>query len=399
MSIKNAVIVIDSGFSQEVVGWVKNLIGFYDLNSGIAVTGAPLIKGDQAQFVLQKLCADPLKHGSIVLRGLLHRKPDCAFVLVRAFDDAGTLFRTRWSNGQVDADGWVEAYLWARQLCANRGFTSVANLSFGGYSHAQDGSGWESFKLASAVGSGKSGGSADENASGKNLAGHVLVAATGPGDKRGIHCSFTANENTVVHGYQGSTSVYNLWVDRNVSSTAEHCHWHLLVKMNGREVAQHQGRLIPRNIWNDRQQLTFVLEGEGNFEFSITPASAPAATVRDLSAQVSAATSVESSVYTPTRFDIFVAQGEDACFFDHYDADAISEPACLSQVIAVGLRTGSYGKCTVNGIAKPEVKLAGGGPISFRIAEVTALVASLLEADPTMDIAQVRQKVLDLHPQ
>ncbi len=93
------------------------------------------------------------------------------------------------------------------------------------------------------------------------------------------------------------------------------------------------------------------------------------------------------------------AQGEDACFFDHVDAEAISEPACLSQVIAVGLRTGSYGNCMVNGIAKPEVKLAGGGPISFRIAEVTALVASLLEADPTMDIAQVRQKVLDLQPQ
>lgn len=395
MSIQNAVIVIDSGFSQDVVAQVKNLIGFYDLNSGIAVTGAPLIKGDQAQFVLQNLCRDPLDHGSIVLRGLLSRKPNCAFVLVRAFDDGGALQRTAWSNGQVVSDGWVEGYLWARQLCASRGFTSVANLSFGGYSHAQDGSGWESFKLASVVGSGKLAGSADENTAGQNLAGHVLVAATGPGDGRGIHCSFTASENTVVHGYQGSTSVYNLWVDRNVSSNAEHCHWHLLVKLNGREVAQHQGRLIPRNIWNDRQQLTFVLEGEGNFEFSITPASAPGASAQGPADLVTAA----CDAIATTRFDIFVAQGEDACFFDHVDAEAISEPACLSQVIAVGLRTGSYGNCMVNGIAKPEVKLAGGGPISFRIAEVTALVACLLEADPTMDIAQVRQKVLDLQPQ
>lgn len=381
MSIKNAVIVIDSGFSQDVVAQVKNLIGFYDLNSGIAVTGAPLIKGDQAQFVLQNLCRDPLDHGSIVLRGLLLRKPDCAFVLVRAFDDAGALQRTGWSNGRVVSDGWVEAYLWARQLCASRGFTSVANLSFGGYSHAQDGSGWESFKLASVVGSGQPAGSADENSAGQNLAGHVLVAATGPGDGRGIHCSFAASENTVVHGFQGSTSVYNLWVDRNVSSNAEHCHWQLLVKINGREVSQHQGHLIPRNIWNDRQQLTFVLEGEGNFEFSITPASASG-----------------DAVLASTRFDIFVAQGEDACFFDHVDADAVSEPACLSQVIAVGLQAGSYGNCTVNGIAKPEVKLAGGGPISFRIAEVTALVAGLLEANPTLDIAQVRQQLLDLQP-
>lgn len=395
MSIKNAVIVIDSGFSQEVVAQVKNLIGFYDLNSGIAVTGAPLIKGDQAQFVLQNLCRDPLDHGSIVLRGLLLRKPDCAFVLVRAFDDGGALQRTGWSNGQVVSDGWVEAYLWARQLCASRGITSVANLSFGGYSHAQDGSGWESFKLASVVGSGKSVGSADENTARPNLAGHVLVAATGPGDGRGIHCSFTASENTVVHGYQGSTSVYNLWVDRNVSSNAEHCHWHLLVKLNGREVAQHQGRLIPRNIWNDRQQLTFVLEGEGNFEFSITPASAPVVSAQE---QADLAFATCDAVLSSTRFDVFVAQGEDACFFDHVDAEAISEPACLSQVIAVGLLTGSYGNGMVKDIAKPEVKLAGGGPISFRITEVTALVASLLEADPTMDIAQVRQKLLDLHP-
>jgi hypothetical protein len=315
---------------------------------------------------------------------------------VRAFDDAGALQRTGWSNGQVISDGWVEAYLWARQLCASRGFTSVANLSFGGYSHAQDGSGWESFKLASVVGSGKSVGSTDANTARQNLAGHVLVAATGPGDGRGIHCSFTASENTVVHGYQGSTSVYNLWVDRNVSSNVEHCNWHLLVKMNGREVAQHQGRLLPRNIWNDRQQLTFVLEGEGNFELSITPASALVVSAQE-SADLASATG--DAVLASTRFDIFVAKGEDAFFVDHVDAEAISEPACLSQVIAVGLQTGSYGDCMINGIAKPEVKLAGGGPISFRIAEVTALVASLLEADPTMDIAQVRQKLLDLRPQ
>ena len=399
MSIKNAVIVIDSGFSQDVVAQVKNLIGFYDLNSGITVTGAPLIKGDQAQFVLQNLCRDPLDHGSIVLRGLLLRKPDCAFVLVRAFDDAGALQRTGWSNGRVVSDGWVEAYLWARQLCASRGFTSVANLSFGGYSHAQDGSGWESFKLASVVGSGKPVDFADVTSAVPNLSGHVLVAATGPGDGRGIHCSFTASENTVVHGFQGGTSVYNLWVDRNVSSNSEHCHWQLLVKMNGREVAQHQGYLLPRNIWNDRQQLTFVLEGEGNFEFSITPASAPVVSVQEPADLVSELASASDAVLASTRFDIFVAQGEDACFFDHVDADAVSEPACLSQVIAVGLQAGSYGNCMVNGIAKPEVKLAGGGPISFRIAEVTALVAGLLEANPTLDIAQVRQKLLDLQPQ
>ena len=164
-------------------------------------------------------------------------------------------------------------------------------------------------------------------------------------------------------------------------------------------VELHQGYLLPRNIWNDRQQLTFVLEGEGNFEFSITPASAPVVSVQEPADLVSELASAPDAVLASTRFDIFVAQGEDACFFDHVDADAVSEPACLSQVIAVGLQAGSYGNCMVNGIAKPEVKLAGGGPISFRIAEVTALVAGLLEANPTLDIAQVRQKLLDLQPQ
>jgi hypothetical protein len=358
MSFKNAVIIIDSGFSQDAVGQVKNLIGFYDLNSGIAISGAPLIAGDRAQFVLHNLCGDSLNHGTIILRRLLEMNPDCAFALVRAFDHGGRHIRTGWSDGKVASDGWVEGYLWARQLCENRGLTSVANLSFGGFNHAQDGSGWESFKLASAVGDSKSG--------------HVLVAATGPGDGRAIHCSFTASENTVVHGFQRGTSTYNLWVDRNVAGNAEHRGWQLTVKVNGREVAQYEGQYIPNNIWNDRQQLTFVVEGEGNFEFSITPV----------------------SEFTPTRFDIFISQSQEAGFYDHVDDELVSEPACLSQVIAVGLQSASYGKCCVGGVNKPEVKLAGNGPISFRTPEVTALVASMLEADPTLDIAQVRQKLL-----
>lgn len=358
MSIKNAVIIVDSGFSQDAVAQVKNLIGFYDLNSGIAISGAPLIEGARAQFVLHHLCGDSLNHGTIILRGLLEVNPDCAFVLVRAFDHGGRHIRTRWADGKVASDGWVEGYLWARQLCENRGLTSVANLSFGGFAHAQDGSGWESFKLASAVGAPK--------------VGHVLVAATGPGDGRAIHSSFTACANTVVRGFQRGTSTYNLWVDRNVPGNSERSDWHLMVKVNGREVAQHQGRFVSNNIWNDRQQLTFVVEGEGNFEFSITP-------VAEL---------------TAARFDIFISQSQEACFYSHVDDELVSEPACLPHVIAVGLQSGSYGTCCVNGVSKPEIKLAGNGPISFRAPEVTALVASMLESDPTLDIAQVRQKLL-----
>lgn len=357
MSFKNAVIIVDSGFSQEVVAQVKNLIGFYDLNSGISISGAPLIEGDRAQFVLRHLCGDSLNHGTIILRRLLELDPECAFVLVRAFDHAGRHIRTRWSDGKVASDGWVEGYLWARQLCENRGLTSVANLSFGGFAHAQDGSGWESFKLASVVGDSK--------------AGHVLVAATGPGDGRAHHCSFTASEKIVVHGFQRGTSTYNLWVDRNVPGNSEHSAWLLAVKVNGAEVAQYQGRFIQNNIWNDRQQLTFVVEGEGDFEFSITPV----------------------AEFTPTRFDIFISRSQEACFYNYVDDELVSEPACLPHVIAVGLQSGSYGTCCVNGVSKPEIKLAGNGPISFRTPEVTALVASMLESDPTLGIAQVRQKL------
>lgn len=379
MSIKNAVIIIDSGFSQDAVAQVKNLIGFYDLNSGIAVTGAPLIAGDQGQFVLNNLCGDSLNHGSIILQRLLELNPECAFILVRAFDNNGSLLRTRWADGKVASEGWIEAYLWARQLCESRGLTSVANLSFGGFSHAQDGSGWESYKLSSIVASGQSGSGSDTGLNtGFHKAGHVLIAATGPGDGRAIHCSFKASESTVVHGYQRGTSTYNLWVDRNVPSISEHRDWHLRLKMNGHEVAQHQGRFIPTNIWNGRQQLMFVVEGEGNFEFFITPALTSA---------------------TATRFDIFVSQSQDACFYNHVDDELVSEPACLSHVIAVGLQTGSYGTCTVNGLVKPEIKLAGSGPISFRIPEVTALVSGLLESDPTLDVAQVRVKLIELFPQ
>lgn len=381
MSINNAVIIIDSGFSQEAVVQVKHLIGFYDLNSGVTVTGAPFIAGDQAQFVLNNLCGDSLNHGSIILQRLLDLNPDCAFVLVRAFDQSGSLLRTRWHDGKVASDGWIEAYLWARQLCQSRGLTSVANLSFGGFGHAQDGSGWESHKLSSVA-----------------AAGHVLVAATGPGDGRAIHCSFTASENTVVNGYQRGTSTYNLWVNRNVSCASDssdgseisgipevmdssrfsqHSDWHMRVKLNGREVAQHQGRFIPANIWNGRQQLKFVVEGEGSFEFSITPAAV-----------------ADASLVIGTRFDIFVAQENETRFFNYIDEELVSEPACLPQVVAVGLENGSYGHCRIEGVSKPELKLSGRGPISFRIPEVTFAVASLLEAEPTLDISQVRQKLL-----
>ncbi|CAN5560951.1 hypothetical protein BH11CYA1_BH11CYA1_25790 [soil metagenome] len=367
MSTKNAVIIVDSGFSRDAVAKVKKLIAFYDLTSGITVTGTPFIAGEQSTFVLDNLCHDPLNHGTVILQRLLELNGDCAIILVRAF--AGdSLIRTAWVDGKIVRDGWIEAYVSARQLCQSRAMTSVANLSFGGFGHAQDGSGWESFNLSNSATSERS----RQDQPAQNLAGHILVAACGPGDGRAIHCSFTSSETTFVQGFQRDTSTYNLWVDRNVSSNSQHSGWHLKVMLNGREVAWHEGKFIAPNMWNDRQQLTFVVEGEGHFEFAIT--------------------AVAHS--TPTRFDVFISQTSGASFFDNVDTELVSEPACLSQVIAVGLQHGSYGRCNVHGVAKPEIKLPGDGPISFRTPEITFAVATLLEVEPTLDVAQVRQRLL-----
>jgi len=361
-----AVIVLDSGFTRESVAKVKNLLGYCDLNTGISAVGQPMVEGPARELVLA-IAQDPLNHGSIILERLLAFDPDLPVVLVRGFAKDGGLIRTGFEQGKIAIAGCTEGYLWAQNICAQKGYLSVANFSFGGFHHALDGSGWESFQLAKVVGPGKPG--------------HLLAAAAGPGDGRAIHASLTVEggHTEVVHGDQDGTSTYNLWVNR-LSGDREDggrqggealsrptTDFDLQVKIDGRPVLAFQGRDLVPNIWNGKQQFTFDVQGTGDLAIAISVASGPSA-----------------------RFDLFISREEGARFSDFVDSELVSEPAVLSEVIAVGLKDASYGSCRVKGIDKPEVLLAGQGPISFRTPEVTFALAQLLAVDPDLDVPLAR---------
>ncbi|HMO23098.1 MAG TPA: hypothetical protein PKC98_19220, partial [Candidatus Melainabacteria bacterium] len=78
-------------------------------------------------------------------------------VLVRAYTNEIRLRRTRFQDGKVVSPGWTAAYSWAVELCRERGYNTVTNCSFGGYTHAMDGSGWEAPSLRQWTGPGKPG--------------------------------------------------------------------------------------------------------------------------------------------------------------------------------------------------------------------------------------------------
>jgi hypothetical protein len=371
-----AVIVLDSGFARESLARVKNLLGYLDINSGISAVGQPMVEGQARELVLA-MAQDPLHHGSIILERLLELDPDLPLVLVRGFAPEGGLIRTRFEQGQIASDGWTEGYLWAQNICAQRGYLSVANFSFGGFHHAADGSGWESFQLAKVVGPGKPG--------------HLLAAAAGPGDWRAIHASLCLDGGSaeVVHGHQEGASTYNLWVNRFFPATpvqtlaGENCpeteqlgageatrDFQIQARLNGQLVITFRGQDLVPNLWNDKQQLTFDLPGAGDVEIAITLAAGPSA-----------------------RFDLFISREEGARFSDFVDSELVSEPAVLSQVIAVGLKNASYGSCYVKGVEKPEILLSGQGPISFRTPEVTFALTRLLAQDPTLDAPSARAEL------
>jgi hypothetical protein len=148
-----AIIIIDSGFDAGSMKGAENVIGICDLNDCRTEVGAPFLS--QAQ--LAAFANDPGRHGSIVLEQVRERMPDAPLILIRAIDPEQGLIRTGWSNGVQISPGWTEAYLWAVELATARGMRSVANCSFGGYMHALDGTGWESFQLSKVSGAGKPG--------------------------------------------------------------------------------------------------------------------------------------------------------------------------------------------------------------------------------------------------
>jgi hypothetical protein len=158
-----AIIVADSGFSAETLRSVDGRVaGFYDLTTGLALTGQPTLSSDE----LSAVANDPLNHGNIVMAKLARLVPGVPLILIRALGADNRIIRTaRGADGSVQRAGWVEGYRWAVALARSRGWLTVANSSFGGYPPA-DALLWEGFQLAQEVGSGKPG--------------HIFVAATGP---------------------------------------------------------------------------------------------------------------------------------------------------------------------------------------------------------------------------
>jgi hypothetical protein len=353
---KQCVIVIDSGFSLESMRGLK-ILAARDLALGTTLTGADELSELSAEQIESFAC-DQLNHGSIVLERLRERLPvaDFAFVLVRVFGSDNSCIRTTWADGNVVSDGWTEAYLWAVSLCEERGFSSVANCSFGGIVHAADGTGWEAHQLSQVTGIGKPG--------------HVVVAAAGHGDGRAVHASWFAQpgEAVWVSGLQRETTSYNFWFG------AANKPWTLTIRRNGDVVGTHSGVDIVGNMWNQRQQLTFTVEGSGDvsFEFVVPDGEL-------------------------VRCDGWI-RGDAAWFQDHVDSRSVAEPAVFPEVVAVGLRLKSYSADQSRPGSKPDVLLEGAGEISFRTPEVTAVVAKLMLLEPAIDSAGVRSALTNIYP-
>ncbi|MBS1996272.1 MAG: hypothetical protein JSS86_08180 [Cyanobacteria bacterium SZAS LIN-2] len=360
-----AVIILDSGFSPEVLARVRNLLAYQDLNTGLSLVGKPFIQGEARGF-LHSIARDPLNHGSIILERLLDMDPDLPLVLVRAFAPQGGLIRTGFEQGAVVADGWTEAYLWAQNICAQKGYMSVANFSFGGFHHTLDGQGWENFQLSRVVGPGKPG--------------HLLAGAAGPGDGRAVHASLTVepgkDKTGYLHAIQSGDATYNLLVDRLVDG-AEVCDFEIEATFNGQHLFHYRGLDLRPNIWNGKQQFTFDVYPQGfgvaggELTLAITVAGERAA-----------------------RFDVFISREDGSYFRDCVDSELVCEPALYDSVIAVGLGDAAYGVCRVGGIKKPEVLVSGHGPISFRTPEVTFALVKMLAENPNLDVPAARAQLL-----
>jgi len=351
-----ALIVIDSGYSQTALERsAARVVGICDVYKWRTASGAPFVDAER----LASFAGDPMNHGSIVLEKLATLAPEAPIVLVRAYGPDVKLIRTTWEEGRQAAPGWTEGYLWAVTLCKGLGLASVANCSFGGFTHAMDGTGWESFQLGQAIGSGKPG--------------HALVAAAGPGDGRATHAAWVTlpGEQCRVEVLQKQTSSYNLW-----ASGLARQDWLLEVWHGDRLLRSFAGQQVPLNFWNQRQQLTFSIEGSGEILLKLA---CPAISGHEESAG--------------TRFDCWIEAGAGASFLNHVDPTLIAEPAVFPQVISVGLQSGSYAASQSWPDGKPDVLLPDGGVISFRLPEVTAAVATVLAGEPELDVDGVRARL------
>ncbi len=334
-------IVVDSGFSPESLPAKHNILGTWD------PTGEGVFN-------------DPLNHGSIVLSKLREADPQAKFMLIKAYDGANNLAQTRFENGQIAKPGWTEAYLEAVALAKQHKLPSVGNCSFGEFTHAMDGTGWESFQLSHAVGAGKQG--------------HVLVAATGPGTGVARHASgvVEAGKSGEVSISQNGEAAFNLWMGKNAPRD-----WSLSVYEGRRLIHAVDGKQLEPNFWNNRQQVTFrswIDNPDTRFVLQRTGADP-----------------------RPLSFDFFVQEGN-ATFKNHINPELISEPAVFPHVVSVGIKDMSYSPSQTTLGAKPDVLLPGNGPVSFRTPEITHAIGQMLKANPELDATQV-QKLLGKYPQ
>ena len=216
-----------------------------------------------------------------------------------------------------------------------------------------DGTGWEAFRLGQHTGPGKGG--------------HIVVAGAGSGDGRAIHasCLGDAGSFTDITARQKGSTTYNLWAGLQGPASQR---WKLEVFLNEQKSGYFEGAELAANFWNNRQQLTFTVHGEGDVKFRLH---APEA----------------------TRFDLWINHQDDAIFTSHADPDLIVEPAVFPEVIAVGLAAGRYACDQTEVDAKPEVLLSGSGPVSFRLPEVVSKIAAWLNEEPQLDVEAVRLRL------
>jgi hypothetical protein len=301
------------------------------------------------------------------------------------------LIRTGWSDGKISRPGWTDAYLAVVDFCTRRGYATVTNCSFGGYTHAMDGTGWEAHSLRQVTGQGKPG--------------HIVIAGAGAGTRRALHASWRTEPatHTDVRAWQRKPTTYNFWCGASARELAS-CDWSLEVFLNGQEIAQYSSQHITANIWNQRKQLTFTVPGEGLVTFRVCRFSCDDAI--EGGAEQAEGDSASGSSPTPFpapstdvhRFDMWINHQDDAEFLDHVDETTIAEPAVFPEVIAAGLQSGSYAPNQADPQAKPEILLSGAGPISFRLPSLTAMVARWLAAEPGLDVTAVKARLLAAVP-
>lgn len=394
----SAAIIIDTGFSFESLQLARNnILAVIDARTGSIISGFPFISWEHNAEVLKSFAGDPFNHGSMVLTNLMNQSPDLPVILVRAFDETGRLIRTTFHDGKIVRPGWTEAYLTAVHLCRILGICSVANLSFGGYVHALDGTGWESHCLASVTGPGKPG--------------HIVVAGAAAGNGHAIHSSWRTPPGmmTEVHATQDSFTTYNFWGTADSGSTQAN-DWLLEVFLDGKKLGEEfSGNLVP-NLWNNRKQVTFGVEGSGTVTIrttrfwkadtrygdllALSELGSNSTSERPYHCAKPSGVSAQRKRIDSLRFDCWINQTTSGAeFIDHKDPMFIAEPAIFPHVIAVGLTAGLYAPDQTDPGAKPDVLIEGDGPISFRLPEVTAAIAAFLAEDPSLDVVRVRNIV------